>query len=163
MKHSLVLSLRLSGLLLVLLLVAPAAMALHPDFSGKWKLNTAKSKLGDQFSMAPREMVIVCQENEMSVVRHSEFQEQTVTISDRYTLDGKESINEGWMGSEKKSVAVWAADGQTLSVATKIPFGESDELSVAEVYSIESGCLKIQAKAVSGWGTTEEIYIFDKQ
>ena len=57
------------------------------DLSGSWKLNTSKSKLGEQFSMAPKEIILVQKGNDLGVERHSEWQGQEYTINDKFTLD----------------------------------------------------------------------------
>lgn len=82
-------------------LISAFAVSQDLDFSGSWKLNTEKSKLGDQFSMAPKEIIIVQKGNEFNVEKHSSFQDQEFTTNDKFTLDGKECINTGWQDSRK--------------------------------------------------------------
>ncbi|MBK6282784.1 MAG: hypothetical protein IPF54_09075 [Draconibacterium sp.] len=60
------------------------------DLSGSWKLNSSKSKLGEQFSMAPKEIIIAQKGNDLSVERHAEWQGEAYTTNDKFTLDGKE-------------------------------------------------------------------------
>jgi len=40
-------------------LFSAAILAQASDFSGSWKLNTSKSTLGAEFSMAPRDVIIM--------------------------------------------------------------------------------------------------------
>ena len=77
------------------------AQAQTPDFSGKWKLNNSKSTLGTEFSMAPLEIVVVHKGNDFSVEKHSDFQGEAFTTTEKYTLDGKECLNTAWMQCRK--------------------------------------------------------------
>jgi hypothetical protein len=133
------------------------------DFSGSWKLNPSKSKLNEQFSMAPKELILVQSGNTLSVERHSEFQDQKFTIKDKFTLDGQECINDGWQGSKKKSVAAWSEDKKALVIKTKFPLENGGEMSISETYKLDSSVLSIETSATSDWGTSSETYVFDKQ
>ena len=84
--------------LLLLTIIASA----QTDFSGKWKLNKEKSTMNSEFSMAPSELIIVQSGNEIILERHSDFQGETMILKDKITLDGKESINSGFMDTKKK-------------------------------------------------------------
>lgn len=131
------------------------------DFSGSWKLNKSKSKLGDQFSMAPKEIIISQKGNDMSVEKHSEWQGQEFTINDKFTLDGKECINAGWMDSKKKSTVDWASDNKSLKITTKFPMQDGGEMTVTEVFKLESGTLVIQSDASSSFGEFSETQVYD--
>ncbi|MBV5311659.1 MAG: hypothetical protein JZU47_00090 [Prolixibacteraceae bacterium] len=89
-----------------LLLISTIVSAQGLDFSGNWKLNRSISKLNDQFSMAPKEIILAQKDNDFNVERHSTFQDRDFTIKDKFTLDGKESINPGWQDTQKKSTAI---------------------------------------------------------
>jgi len=132
------------------------------DFSGTWKLNSSKSKLGDQFSMAPKEVIIVQKDNDMNVERHSEFQGQEFTINDKFTLDGKECINDGWQGSKKKSTAVWSDDKKSLKITTKLPM-QDEEMTVIAVYKMDGENMVIESSASSSFGDLDETQVFDKK
>lgn len=132
------------------------------DFSGSWKLNTSKSKLGDQFSMAPKEIIIVQNGIDMSVERHTEFQGQEFTINDKFTLDGKECLNDGWQGSKKKSTAVWSDDKKSLKITTKLPM-QDEEMTVVAVYKMEGENMVIESTASSSYGDLSETQVFDKK
>ncbi|MFA5327365.1 MAG: hypothetical protein WC384_06210 [Prolixibacteraceae bacterium] len=133
------------------------------DFSGNWKLNNSKSKLSDQFSMAPKEIIIVQDGNVLNVERHSSFQDQDFTIKDKFTLDGKECINPGWQDSEKKSTAVVSADKKSVKIATRFPMGDSGEMTIIEVYKMDGENMVIDASASSSYGDRSETMVFDKQ
>ena len=132
------------------------------DLSGSWKLNTTKSKLGDQFSMAPKEIIVVQKGNDMSVERHSEWRGQEFTINDKFTLDGKECINDGMMDTKKKSTAVWDANKTSLKISTKIPMQDGGDFSLTEVYKMDGGNMIIEMSASSSFGDMEETQVYDK-
>lgn len=134
----------------------------QPDFSGSWKLNSSKSKLGDQFSMAPLELIVVQSGNDISIEKHLEFQGQAFTANDKFTLDGKECTNEGWMGSKKKSTAKWADDKKSLTVDSKIPMQDGD-VSVTETYRLEGENLIVEMSASSSYGDMTEIQVYDRK
>jgi hypothetical protein len=99
----------------------------------------------------------------LGVERHSRFQDQDFTIKDKFTLDGKECINDGWQNTQKKSVAVWSADEKSLTITTKIPMQDGGEMTITENYQLEENNLKITASVSSSFGEVKETYLFDKQ
>ena len=133
------------------------------DLSGSWKLNTSKSKLGEQFSMAPKEIILVQKGNDLGVERHSEWQGQEYTINDKFTLDGKECVNAGMMDTQKKSIAVWTADKKSLKITSKIPMQDGGEISVTEVYKMDGGNMVIEMNSTSSWGDMAETQVYDKK
>jgi hypothetical protein len=133
------------------------------DFSGSWKLNNSKSKLGEQFSLAPKEIILVQKGNDLSVERHAEWQGQEYTTNDKFTLDGKESINLGMMDTQKKSVAVWTADKKSLKITSKIPMQDGGEVSITEVYKMDGGNMVIEMNSTSSWGDMSENQVYDKK
>lgn len=133
------------------------------NFSGIWKLNSLKSTLDDQFSMAPKDIIIVQAGNSFDIERHSNFQDQDITTNDKLTLDGKECENPGWMDSIKKSVAEWSSDKKSIKVTTKIPMRDNEEMTVVNVYKLDGGNLVLMSNASSSMGDLSETYVFDKQ
>lgn len=132
------------------------------DFTGTWKLNTGKSKLNDQFSFAPKEIIIAQAGNEISVEKHSSFQDQEFVTKDKYTLDGKECINTGFQDSQKKSTANWSDDKKSLKVVSKMPMGDGGEISITEVYRFDGSNLVIDSSASSSFGDMSETMVYDK-
>ena len=132
------------------------------DLSGSWKLNSSKSKLGDQFSMAPKEIIVIQKGNDLSVERHSEWQDQEFTTNDKFTMDGKECVNTGFMDTEKKSTAVWSNDKKSLKIISKIPM-QGETMTVTEVYKMDSENMVIESKASSSYGDMEETQVYDKK
>ena len=152
----------------VVFILAAALMAVmvnaQPvDFSGKWKLNNSKSKLNDQFSFAPGEVNITQELNSINVEKHSNFQGENFTTVDEYTLDGQESINEGWQGTTKKSVANWDGNKQMLTVKSKLPMQDGAEISITEVYKMKDNELVIESNTSSSFGDASETMVYDKQ
>ena len=112
--------------------------------------------------MAPKEIIIVQNGIDMSVERHTEFQGQEFTINDKFTLDGKECLNDGWQGSKKKSTAVWSEDKKSLKITTKLPM-QDEEMTVIAVYKMEGENMVIESTASSSYGDLSETQVFDKK
>jgi hypothetical protein len=146
-----------------LLLISTIVSAQGLDFSGNWKLNRSISKLNDQFSMAPKEIILTQKDNDFDVERHSTFQDRDFTIKDKFTLDGKECINPGWQDTQKKSTASWADDKTSLKITTKIAMGDNGEMTIIEVYKITGTNLVIETSASSSFGDVTETAVFEKQ
>ena len=116
---------RLISLAIILVLIAPVmtnAQAGKTNFAGDWTLNAEKStqpqggqgggmRMGGNF-------VATQEDNLLTVVRTRTGQDgQPTTMTMKYTLDGKESINTSPRG-DSKSTATWSADGKTLTIVT---------------------------------------------
>ncbi len=149
--------------LLATLLVSVIVSAHATDFSGNWKLNSSKSKLNAQFSMAPKDMIAVQSGNDLNVERHSSFQGTDFTIKDKFTLDGNECINPGWQDTQKKSIAIWSDDKNSLKITTKFPMGDNGEMVIVEVYKMETVNLVVETSASSSFGEVAETLVFDKE
>lgn len=145
------------------ILITAIAASQGLDLTGTWKLNTSKSKLGDQFSMAPKEILIAQKDNDLNIEKHSSFQEQEYTTKDKYTLDGKECVNTGWQDSQKKSTVLWADDKQSLKITSKMNIGDGGELTITEVYKIDGANMVIESTASSSYGDLSETMVYDKQ
>jgi hypothetical protein len=86
------------GLLIALfpVLAAAAAYAQTPDLSGEWKLNLGRSDLGELAAMNPEISLSIRQEGGVLIMRKSLSAAERKVVRDfRYTLDGKESLNDG--------------------------------------------------------------------
>lgn len=156
-------SMKKSVFLLAALLISVIVSAQGVDLSGTWKLNSSKSKLNDQFSMAPKEIIVAQKDNDLNVEKHSTFQDQDFTIKDKFTLDGKECINPGWQDTQKKSTAVWSDDKISLKITTKIPMNDGGEMTINEVYKMDGNNLVIESSASSSFGDMAETMYYDKQ
>ena len=149
--------------LLATLLFTTAAIAQTVNFSGSFKLNTEKSKLNQEFSLAPKEIIISQDGNNLNVEKHSSFQDQDFITKDKFTLDGKECINPGWQETQKKSTAVWSDDKNSLKIISKIPMNDGGEAVITEIYKIDGANMVIEASATSSYGDMSETMFYDKQ
>lgn len=149
--------------LLAALMITSVATAQVVNFSGNWKLNTSKSKLSDQFTMAPKEIILIQNGNDLSSERHVSFQDQDMTLKDKFTLDGKECTNPGWQDTQKKSTAVWSDDNKSLKITSKIPMNDGSEMVINEVYKMDGDNLVIESNSSSSYGDRSETMVFDKQ
>jgi len=149
--------------LLLLVVFSISAAAQTVDFSGTWTLNKAASKMADQFSMAPTNIKIVQRANTLDIERHSNFQGNDLTVKDKFTLDGKESINPDWADSQKRSIAAWSDDKASLVITTKISLGDNGEMTIIEVYRLKDKQLVIEARSSSFFDEVAETLVFDKK
>jgi hypothetical protein len=150
-------------LLLATLFITSVAAAQVVNFSGTYKLNTTKSKLNQEFSMAPKEIIIVQNGNDLNVEKHSSFQDQDFTIKDKLTLDGKECINPGWQETQKKSTVVWSDDKKSLKIVSKFPMNDGGEMIITEIYKMDGVNMVIESSATSSFGDLSETMVYDKQ
>lgn len=141
--------------------MAFASKAQTTDFSGKWSLNTEKSKLNADFSMAPAEMIITQNGNDLNIEKHMNFQGQTMTTTDKLTLDGKECSNTGFMDAPKKSTATWSED-KSLKVLSKMSM-QDNEIATTEIYKKDGNNLVLDSSNKSSFGDMTEIMVFDKK
>ncbi len=150
-------------ILLATFLISSVVSAQVPDFTGNWKLNSSKSKLNQEFSMAPAEIILTQTGNDLSVEKHSDFQGQEYVSTDKLTLDGKECINPAWQDMQKKSTAVWSDDKTSLKITTKFPMGDGGEMTLIEIYKMDGNNMVIESSASSSYGDLSETIVYDKQ
>jgi hypothetical protein len=88
------------------------------------------------------------------------------TFSSKYTLDGKESVNQTGRG-ESKSVATWSADGKTLNIVTTRTFerdGQSTTMTTKEEWSLtDANTLAIKSTRTSPNGDRVTTAVYDKK
>jgi len=139
--------------------------AQKPDFTGKWKLNESRSKLAEEYSFAPLSLTITQESNLITIERVSDFQGQEVTRKSAYTLDGKESKNEGFRGGETVSIAKWGDDGKTLTIVTNFETQNGGEMHISAAYAMEGGSLVVVNGMEGGpMGDRDpEKWVFDKE
>jgi dipeptidyl aminopeptidase/acylaminoacyl peptidase len=138
---------RLLSMTLVIALIAPVmlnAQAGKTNFAGDWTLNADKSTQpqggpgnGGGARMGGGNFVATQDANLLTVVRTRTGQDgQPVTITMKYTLDGKESINTSPRG-DSKSTAKWSDDGKSLTIETSRTMdmnGESRTMKSTDVW-----------------------------
>jgi hypothetical protein len=138
------------------------------NFSGSWAFNESKSNLGEgQFRMYSPTLVIVQDANTFTVERSFKNQNgDEMKTTEKYTLDGKESVNPVF-NTSKKSVATWSADKNVLTVSSSMVFefnGESNEIKTVENYKLTDGKLMtIDTKSTSSRGERVTSLVYDKK
>lgn len=158
-------------LLLVFCLSFPLTSFAAPeavDFSGKWALDAAKSKLGEGGFGASKNMTVTQQGNNLSVERTNTGRNgQEMTFTGKYTLDGKKSENTMGRGTSS-SVATWSADGQSLTITTTSSFernGQKTEMKSVEVWKLSNGgkTLTIDSTGTTPRGERKLTLVYNKQ
>jgi hypothetical protein len=143
MKRNLMVILSFAVVLAFLIPVTTNAQAGKANFAGTWAFNESKSDMGGGGGggrgFGGGDMVVKQDGNNMSVDRTRTNRDgDAVTTTEKYTLDGKETVNSTGRG-ESKSVAKWSADGKSLSVTTTRSFdmnGETREMKSTAVWSL---------------------------
>ena len=122
-----------------------------------------RSTLGAEFSMAPKNVIVVQSGNDLSVEKHSEFQGQEFVSTDKLTLDGKECTNTVFQDMQKKSTCAWSDDKTSLKVVSKMSMGDGGDVTINEVYKLDGGSLVIESTSSSSFGDMSEKMVFDKK
>lgn len=150
-------------------IVALSSFTLHAQkasFSGDWKLNEAKSELGEFGGRVPYSVKAEQKEGAITVTKVSpgfnggDPMTTTVTL----TYDGKVVESEGFGGSTRKSTAKWSDDGKTLTINSTINFerdGQTFEFKSTENWTInKDGLLQIDTQSTSprGDSSTKAVY-----
>jgi hypothetical protein len=146
-----------------LLLISVVVSAQAPNFSGTWKLNAGKSKLNEQFSLGPKEIIIDQKGNDLNIEKHSSMMDQEFITKDKLTLDGKESINTGFQDSKKKTTCAWSEDKKSLKSVSVQSIGDGGDMTHTEIFKIDGGSLVIESTASSSFGDLVETLVYDKQ
>jgi dipeptidyl aminopeptidase/acylaminoacyl peptidase len=167
--------LRLLSLALMMVLIAPVmtnAQAGKTNFSGDWTLNAEKSTLpqggqGGGMRMGGGNFVATQEANLLTVVRTRTGQDgQPTTMTMKYTLDGKESVNTSPRG-DSKSVAQWSGDGKSLTIETARTMdidGESRTMKSIEVWVLtDAKTLTVTATRQSPDGEVKSNMVYDKK
>ncbi len=149
--------------LLAMVMISSLAVGQKVDFSGTWNINREKSQLGDQFSMAPNSIVVEHSKKEMSLQRNSSWQGQDYSYTDKFTLDGVECENVGFMDMVKKSTVVWNDDKKSLKITTKIEMQDGGDMTIVENLAMDGDNLVMETSASSSYGEMSEVFVFDKQ
>ncbi|HXJ15579.1 MAG TPA: hypothetical protein VNM68_00080 [Candidatus Polarisedimenticolia bacterium] len=142
---------------------AAASAGPHPNLSGTWKLDIAKSDFGA--GQPPASQVDTIEMNGVSCKVTTDqkggFMGDT-TYAESFTTDGKESTWSGMGGSEVKGTAQW--EGNTLVVNAKTSFQGSD-VTIKDTYTLgEDGkTLHVTSHAGTSMGDFDSKMVFDKQ
>ena len=149
------------GILTVLALAALPALA-KPNFSGDWKLNSAKSTFGEMPAPDSMTYKIAHADPKLTTASKQSSQMGDFEMNATYTTDGKECTNQGCQGSTTKSVVKW--DGDTLAIDTKGQFGDNEfTMTQKWTLSADGKTLTVLQTFKSAMGEGEQKLIFDKQ
>lgn len=154
---------------LVSLSLLSGSLFAQPNFSGSWAFNESKSVLGDGPMMSATSMTVNQQADLISIdLVQPSFDGGDLKRSEKYTLDGKESVNEGMMGSSIKTITTWSDDKKELKFAKTIAFdmnGETMEIKITDVWSLadDGKTLTVKSAMTSQMGDTNLVLVYDKK
>jgi hypothetical protein len=137
------------------------------NFSGTWAFNETKSNLGEGGFRGASKLVITQDGNNLTVARDRTNQNgENVTTTDKYTLDGKESVNTSGRGPSK-SFVTWSADGKTLNFAVTRTFerdGQTTEIKSSEVWTLTDAATLSVANTMNFQGEERKTtFVYDKK
>ena len=144
------------------------AQGAKANFSGSWAFNESKSNLGEGRGFRSAGQMTVTQDgNNLTVARVRTNQNgESTTTTDKYTLDGKESVNTAGMGPSK-SIVKWSADGKALNFAVTRTFdrnGETTTIKSTEVWTLtDAKTLSVQSTSVFQDTERKTTIVYDKK
>ncbi len=153
----------------VLLSLLSGSLIAQPDFSGSWTFNESKSTLGEGPMMSATSMTINQQADLISIdLVQPSFDGGEMKRSEKYTLDGKESVNKGMMDSSIKTITTWSDNKKELNFAKAIVFdmnGEKMEIKITDVWIIsdDGKTLTVKSAMSSSMGDTNQVLVYDKK
>ena len=175
-----ILQIALSVMIMMAFLITPFSLngqTGKSNFSGTWKLNAEKSNFGSvpgaPGGQAPQgqgarggfgggDFVAKQEANLLTVDRTRGDQ----TVTSKYTLDGKESVNSTGRG-ESKSTASWSADGKKLTILTTRSFsrdGQTTEMKTTEEWTLTTpSVLTIVSTSSTPNGERKTTMVYDKK
>ncbi len=132
-----------------------------PNFSGTWKLNTAKSDFGMLPGPESQTNLIVHEDPAVKVDVAAENAQGKQNYLLSYTTDGKEAVNK--MGPrEVKSVAAW--EGNALVLNSKMTFNDQDvTIKAAWTLSEDGKTMTQNVHLAAAMGETDQKQVFEKQ
>ncbi len=136
------------------------------NFTGDWKLDEAKSDLGNFAAFAARAIKAEQKDSSITISRTVNGFGGGDPITSTVTIfyDGRVTESEGFGGSKIKSTGKWSDDGQAFTISSVFIFdmnGQSNEIKVAETWSLtKEGSLSLVANSTGPNGdvTTKAIY-----
>jgi len=132
-----------------------------PNFSGTWKLNTAKSDFGAMPAPDSRTDKITHDDPALTDSLTQSGQMGEVNAELKYSTDGKETTNTV-RGNEVKSTAKW--EGDELAIAGKAQFNGAD-VTLTDRWSLSADgkTLTILRHVNSPMGETDQKIVLEKQ
>lgn len=138
------------------------------NFAGTFNLNESKSNLGDGPMRPAFQMIVAQDDNTLTTERKSKGRDDEDRVqTSKYTLDGKESENAGFMNSVSKSTVAWSADQKSLTINTTTVFnrdGESMEMKSTEIWTLsaDGSTLNVESTRQSPMGESKLSLVYDK-
>ncbi|KAA5538625.1 hypothetical protein [Adhaeribacter rhizoryzae] len=158
---------------LLLCFILTSARFARTNFSGEWTLKKEKSKLvpaPGQMRMVFDQLKVTQNGNEIIISRTSQAPDgQALTMDEKITLDGKESVNNFFDGAvTKKSITKWSANEKELNISSTSTFtrgGKAETIKSTEVWENATGTgeLTIKYTASTPKGEVKDIYIYIKK
>jgi hypothetical protein len=155
---------RRTGLILAgLLLVAASASAqTKPNFTGDWKLNTAKSNFGPMPAPSSLTQKITHADPELKVVSAQSGDMGDFNTDFTFTTDGKESQNQMGNDFHMTTVATW--EGDVLVMNSTLDFqGNAMTGSDKWTLSPDGKTLTVQRHFGGPMGEGDATIVMDKQ
>jgi hypothetical protein len=145
----------------VLLTLAALSAAAKPNFTGNWKLNTAKSDFGQFPAPSAMTQKATHEDPSLKVATKMATDNGDMEYESTYSTDGKETKNP-FGPNEMKSVAKW--EGDALSIQTKGQFGDN-EITIQDRWELsEDGkTLTMKRHFTSSMGEMDQKIVLDKQ
>jgi hypothetical protein len=184
------LKIALSAMVILAFLMMPFAtngQAGKANFSGTWALNAQKSSFGQGQGQGQRPAgqaqpqgqgqgqgqgrggfggggnFVAKQDASFLTVERTRGDQ---TVTSKYSLDGKESVNSTGRG-ESKSTAKWSADGKTLTIVTTRSFerdGQTTTSKSTEAWTLTSPTsLSIVSTSSTPNGERKTTMVYDKK
>jgi hypothetical protein len=158
---------RVVFLVVVLTLLVPALYAQHPDFSGTWVLNKAKSDYQMGRGGGTPDITMKVKQTGDTIKVNEEFSSEMGSRDRAYTLktDGQEQQIQGFRGRPATATAQW--DGSKLVISTMMSFerqGQKMEMASDDTWSLsqDGKVLTIDSTMESSFGTRTSKRVFDR-
>ena len=141
---------------------SPVAGGAHPNYSGTWKLNVAKSDFGP----------LPGPETETDIIEHNDPMLKVSSAQDggpqgkqeftlNLTTDGKEAVNSPG-GMEIRSIGSW--EGNNLVVSAKLKFQDNDvAIKTVWILSEDGKILTENAHMTTPMGELDRKMVYEKQ
>ena len=137
------------------------------DFSGEWSFNESKSNMGEGRFQTTLKLTIKQEGNNLTIERLQTGRDgQEITMTQKLTLDGKESKNTTRRGT-RKSIVTWSDDGKSLTIKSTMVFdrdGETMEMKSVEQWKLTDGgkILSIDSSSSTPRGERKTTMVYDK-
>ncbi len=133
-----------------------------PNFSGEWTLVPAKSDFGMMPPPTSALQKVTHNEPQLKVVSTQTSDMGTMTTDSSYSTDGKECVNEGFMGSQVKSKLKW--DGNVLVIDSNVDFqGTAVTITNKWTLSEDGKSLTVAVHFASPMGEGDARMVYEKK